>query len=108
MKNMSRDELKMICDLALQLATLPDDDITADQFFDALKLIIGNDSDVIDKKNCKKNVALCQGGRAHLPAIFAGALSDFEDKRDFVARFVKYPQVNMLPPTSEAGMGKIG
>ena len=114
MENMSPEELKLICDLALRLQhsmnpteILTDDDITADQFFDALKLIIGNDSDVLDKKKCKKNVALCQGGRAHLPAIFAGALSDFENERDLVNRFGKYPQVNMLPQTSKAGMGKI-
>ena len=114
MENMSPEELKLICDLALRLQhsmnpteILTDDDITADQFFDALKLIIGNDSGVLDKKKCKKNVALCQGGRAHLPAIFAGALSDFENERDLINRFGKYPQVNMLPQTSEAGMGKI-
>jgi len=133
MATMPPADLRLICDLALQLQaatnlattpqlqqvsvdiepifadedTEPTNEITTDQFFEALKLIIGNDSDVIDKKKCKKNVTLCQGGRKHLPAIFEGALSDFESKRDFEDRFQKYPQVNMLPKASESGMGKI-
>jgi len=125
---MGPSDIKLICEMALQLqlGSAPADDgppstpaksqdiadvalgtISADEFFKALKLIIGNDSDVLDKKKCKKNVALSQGGRAHLPAVFNEALEDFEGRQGYIARFKMYPQLNMLPKTSKPGTGKI-
>jgi len=94
------------CHVAIEDCESGTDLISADDFFEALKLIIGNDGEVIDKAK-KKNVTLSEGGRAQLPAIFDAVLSDFESKRDYERRFAKYPQVNMLPNTV-TGKGKMG
>ena len=93
------------CFVSIEDCEACEDWISADEFFEALKLTIGNDGEVIDKCK-KKNVTLSEGGRAQLPAIFDAALTDFESKHDFESRFSKYPQVNMLPNTV-SGKGKI-